>query len=323
MKSILILHHLRVENANAIAGMTYGFPAISSFLGFTHALSRKLQQAQGVQLGGCAVVCHQHHVCAYQPAGWGDFTFTQTRNPLTKEEKSPSFVEEGRMHLDVSLVLECDFTLYDLHFADDLEANIALLEQYVASQVQTQRLAGGTILSLRAHKPVSFLQVPEDDDKLPAFKRKVQRQLMPGFLLVNRSDLLQAHFQQLLEANPEAELMDAWLDFVALKFAANSPDDSADEPASSQNKQAWQRIEKPANGWLVPLTTGFTAISPLYPAGQVANARDKQTPFRFVESVYSVGQWLSPHRIIDLQQMFWRYQVSGEHYLCDNQFRPS
>lgn len=51
MRSTLLLRHLKVENANAISGLTYGFPAISHFLGFTHALSRRLEQEHGLTLG--------------------------------------------------------------------------------------------------------------------------------------------------------------------------------------------------------------------------------------------------------------------------------
>ena len=73
MKSLLLLRQVEVENANAINGLTYGFPAISHFLGFTHALSRKLDAAHGLTLGGCAVICHQHQLQAYQPDDHGDF----------------------------------------------------------------------------------------------------------------------------------------------------------------------------------------------------------------------------------------------------------
>ena len=36
MSSLILLRRVRVENANAIAGLTYGFPAITHFLGFSH-----------------------------------------------------------------------------------------------------------------------------------------------------------------------------------------------------------------------------------------------------------------------------------------------
>ncbi|PVF10187.1 type I-F CRISPR-associated protein Csy2, partial [Yersinia pestis] len=50
MSSLIVLHQVRVENANAIAGLTYGFPAITHFLGYSHALSRKLQSSHGLTL---------------------------------------------------------------------------------------------------------------------------------------------------------------------------------------------------------------------------------------------------------------------------------
>ena len=41
MTSYILLEKVSVEDANCIAGFTYGFPAITGFLGFTHAISRK------------------------------------------------------------------------------------------------------------------------------------------------------------------------------------------------------------------------------------------------------------------------------------------
>lgn len=323
MKSLLILRNIKVENANAIAGLTYGFPAISSFLGFVHALSRTLQKDHGLSLGGCAVVCHQHHVCAHQPAGWGDFSFALTRNPLNKDESTASFVEEGRMHMEVSLVIECDFTASSLEFGSgDRDDDIRQFQTYVQNKVLAQRLAGGTILQMHQWQPVIFAEVPEDGNKIDAFRRKWMARLLPGFLLVKRADLLAAHFDKLRESQPDAELMDAWLDFAALKYRAVAnagPDDIAPE----QRKATWQRIPKPGSGWLVPITAGFRAISPLYENGSVANTRDNSTPFRFVESAYSVGEWISPHRIQELDHLFWRYQVADDWYLFQNNYRPT
>ncbi len=332
MKALLVLRHIKVENANAIAGLTYGFPAVSSFLGFSHALSRTLQKEHGLRLSGCAVVCHAHHVAACQPAGWGDYNFSLTRNPLTREAKSPSFVEEGRMNMEVSLVLECEFTASSLDFdGADRDEDISRFQAYILNKVLAQRLAGGTILNLHRWEPVCFMEVPEETEKQAVFRRRLLRRLLPGFLLVNRADLLAEHFKRLRETKPETELMDAWLDFVALKYAAEGKGrDEGDgvaeaeaEAAPDQRKVKWQRLPKPGNGWLVPMSAGFKAISPLYENGQVANTRDNITPFRFVESAYTIGQWISPHRITDLAHLFWRYQLQADWYLCQNTYCPT
>lgn len=316
MKSLLVLRHLKVENANAIAGMTWGFPAISNFLGFTHALSRKLQADKNLTLGGCAVVCHQHSINAYQPAGWGDYVFALTRNPLTKEAKSPAFVEEARMHMEVSLLIECEFDSFELDFGTGVEKqDKVLLEAFITQQVMKQRLAGGTIVGLRN---VEWIALPEDGEPLRKATRQQMLRLLPGFLLLDRGDLLKSHFEDLKAQNPEAELMDAWLDFAALKHQAVVEDLKEGAKPEEGQKAEWKYLPKPAGGYLVPITKGYQAISPLYENSEVARTRDPSTPFRFVESVYSVGQWISPHRIHNLELVIWRYQAEGELYLCQN-----
>ncbi len=74
-------------------------------------------------------------------------------------------------------------------------------------------------------------------------------------------------------------------------------------------------------GWLVPVPVGYGAISQVYKPGEVANARDSTVPFRFVESVYSVGEWISPHRVDQPQHMLWYHQADSEAglYLCGHQ----
>ncbi|MES2205163.1 MAG: type I-F CRISPR-associated protein Csy2 [Pseudomonadota bacterium] len=316
MKSLLTLRNINVENANAISGVTYGFPAISNFLGFTHALSRKIEKKLGLRLGGCAVICHQYQVNAHQPKGWGDYVFALTRNPLTKEGSTAAFVEEGRMAMEVSLLIECDFICENLG-SGDFKEEIKAFEDFVREQVLMSRLAGGTILNM---EKVVFEELPQDREKIAKFTRKQLLKLMPGFLLVNRSDTLKKHYESLKLSNPDAELIDAWLDFAALKYKA-IPNLKENEELTEQAKAHWEYKSKPASGWLVPLAIGFKAISPLYENNEVARSRDPSIPFRFVETVYGIGEWLSPHRIQKFNGIFWRYRAEGEWYLCENNYQ--
>ncbi|WP_028300236.1 type I-F CRISPR-associated protein Csy2 [Oceanospirillum beijerinckii] len=319
MRSLLIIKRLQVQNANAISGLTWGFPAVSNFLGFTHALSRFLQEKHDVALGGCGVICHQHQVQAYQPAGVGEYVFALSRNPLTKDGKTAPFNEEGRMHMQVSLVIECDFDSDDFDFdTDDDDQDIALFEQQIEQRLYRQRLAGGTIQHIQQ---VKFIPLQESLEKREKQCRKLMFQLLPGFALVDRSPLLAQHYQQLKQDNPEAEMLDAWMDFAALKFQAQ-PKVKEGEEITEDTPADWIYQPKPAEGWLVPITTGYKGISQLYEPGEVANTRDPDTPFRFVESVYGVGQWLSPHRIKDPEQLIWRYQQQDDWYLCQNAYQP-
>ncbi|HQB40032.1 MAG TPA: type I-F CRISPR-associated protein Csy2 [Deltaproteobacteria bacterium] len=310
MSSLIILRHVRVENANAIAGFTYGFPAITHFLGYTHALSRKLQGSHGLVLDGCSVVCHQHQVQCYQPSGWGDYVFAQSRNPLTKEGVTAPIMEEGKVHITVSLLMECKGLI------PNGETGVKALQQHLESVCPAMRMAGGTITSIRK---VEIVSIPQAEEERKRFNRRQLRQLLPGFVLLDRSSLLKEHFHALQAEHPETELIDAWLDFVALKAKAE-PLLEEGEVLSESTKVEWHYIQKPHGGWLVPICTGYRAISPLYEAGTVANSRDNQTPFRFVESVFGIGEWRSPHRIKSVEQLFWRYHYDEQdgYYLCKN-----
>ncbi len=301
MKSLLILRRISVENANAIAGLTYGFPAITHFLGFTHALSRIIQkQFADITLDRCGVIVHKHQVKAQQPKGWGDSVFCLTRNPLTKEGKTAPFNEEGKMHMEVSLLIETNG-----YMAPDTREDIEVL---LDDKLPTFRLAGGTITRCQ---PVKLVNIPDDEKST----RRLMFSLLPGFVLVDRSELLQAHFKQLREENSNADMLSAWLDFSALKYQA-VPEVKEDEHLTGDSKARWEYVPKPASGYLIPIMAGYKGISPLYPPGDVANTRNKDTPFRFVEAAYGLGEWVSPHKFTTLESLFWRYQSFDDWYLC-------
>lgn len=294
MSYLLLLPHLRVENANAVAGLTWGFPAISHFLGYVHALSRKVSQTRDITLAGCAVISHEHQVHAHSSGRESQFALT--RNPLTREGKTASFNEEGRMHMTVSLLIECEGDI------PNGEYGMADVARHLGQLCQSQKLAGGSIVSLR--QPQLFYLPTEESQ----WRRTLWR-LMPGVALCDRSDWLQEHHQLLQQAKPDSTMLDAWLDFTTQKFKAS-------EAVADDDKVPWHYLPKPKRGYLVPLMCGYQRISKLYPPGEVANTRDSTAPFAFVEAVYGVGEWLGLHRISDMQSLFWRYQTSETGYYC-------
>lgn len=322
MSMYFLIRRLRVETANAISGLTYGFPAMTHFLGFTHALSRKLQAAHGLSLSGCGVVCHQYQVLGHRGKQGRDLTFSLSRNPLKKNGDSPSFVEEGKLHMEVSLLIRCGFQPRDVELGNEShDEDIAQLQQFLVSQLVLQKLAGGFITGYQTAEFVYADGELQND-------RRILRSLLPGFALMDRSELLTAHHAVRVAQHPEAELIDSWLDFFSLRYQAQADDDqNADEslpvtPAKpsedekTRPKVSWQRITKPAPGWLVPLMSGYQAISPLFENKEVAHTRDNQTPFRLAEAVYSVGEWISPHRLTNPEQMVWEYHQQQNDYLA-------
>lgn len=301
----IVFERISVQDANCIAGFTYGFPAITHFLGFGHALSRKLSVSQSVTLRGCAVICHQHQMHAYQPKGFGDYVFAQSKNPPTtraKAKETPPIIEEGKMDMTVSLIMACP----DLNLTRTTETNA--LAQTIMNLAYQHHLAGGSIQHIAATHVLN-----KDEQKL---LRIFKRLLLPGFVLMDRSDLLAGHYHALKQQQTDAELMDAWLDFSALKYQAQANLKVDELECSDITEAEWLRMDKPAKGWLVPITNGYKAISPIYPAGEVVNTRDATTPVCFVEAVHSIGEWRSLHRIQQVPNMLWHYRYEQDWYLC-------
>lgn len=322
MKSILILKNIQVENANAINGLTYGFPAMSHFLGFTHALSRKLTQKYDLALKGCAVISHRHQVHAHRSSDYGHYVFSLTRNPIDETGSSPSFVEEGRMHMNISLVIECDFNVHDEAFFSTeewgLEEKCAYFKKLVKQYALSMRVAGGYITDIGS---IEFKSLSDSDETREMEEKKILYSLLPGFALIDRSFFLAEHFEKLKQENQQTEMIDAWFDFFSVKFQAEEPQEDNVDKTNQKNKVKWKLVEKVKPGWLVPIVIGFKAISKLYDNGEVKNTRDNTTPFRFVENVYGVGEWISPHRIQSLKDIFWNYDHIEDMYLFKNDFK--
>ncbi len=303
MKHYLLLKKIDVQNANAIAGLTYGFPAITNFLGFAHALSRNLAPKMGVTLGGVAVVSHKNAVHARQPSGWGDYVFALTRNPLTQQGNTAPINEEGRMSMQVSLLIELDGMT-----SGDEQANQQLTTE-LRRIVPTMRLAGGQITHVQDYLALT-------DEKQQS---KELRRLMPGFALIDRRNYLAEHFFALQQVKPESTLMDAWCDFATLSYIATPLDEEVvNEEGEGKTKAQWERQPKAGGyaGYLVPLASGYCAISECYQPGEVANVRDTSVPVTFAETAYTVGEWLSVHRLENIQRGIWHYHYDFPWYVA-------
>lgn len=322
MSQYLVLSHIEVQNANSIAGFTWGFPAITGFLGFTHALSRKVsKQFDGeydTNLCGCAVICngYMHHI--YSNNGGFDYRFSQrkfgyTFKPSKKDGKQvdPSIIEEGKMNLTVSLVIELDKQLL-------LSAELVKqFEQTVLDCCYQLRLAGGSILNIKQAKLLSA----NTSEQQVMMLKKIKRLAIPGFVLLDRSAYLEEHYKNLLAINDYSDdeqpsLFDAWLDFCAIKSKAVPKLAEGQAEPDMETDADWHYQPKPKNGYLVPLMTGFKAISQVYDAGKVANTRDNTTPSCFVEAIHSVGEWKGVHSLTSISSAMWRYHHDGQWYLC-------
>lgn len=308
-KAIVLLPRLQVQNANAVSGpLTWGFPSPTAFSGFVHALERRMSDLLDKGFGGVGVVCHKFEPLVSRPAGKYTQVFQLTRNPLGKDGGSAAIVEEGRAHMEVTLL----FTVLDSIDSDEKE----IFVERVIETAQSMRLAGGSILPRRQgkHYQPEYISLSLSQEEQDQTFRKLRRRLLPGFALVQREDHLAARLSELRERDPQANALDALLDLTRLNIEPDQP--NADNPDEKQ----WG-VRKPP-GWLVPVPVGYAAVSPLYEPGVVRNARDCESPFCFVENLYSLGEWVSPHRLSRLEQLLWHRtsDVEAGIYQCTNRY---
>ncbi len=310
---LLVLPRLRVQNANAISSpLTHGFPAMTAFLGLMWALEREANRAGIDRLAFNAVSVVSH--------GWQEQTtesgfvrsFRLTRNPVGKDGSTAAIVEEGRIHLDVSLV----FAVY----AEDWdEARRQADVAAIAELVSGMRVAGGTVIPpdrpwQRRLQPWLVDLTGGNEDRQKNFRRACVR-LLPGSALVARDELIDLRMKALRADNPNATRLHAWLSLSRIDW-------SYDRNAN-KGKGAWLSSRKKGDGWLVPIPVGYGALSDVHSPGCVRNARDATTPFRFVESLYSIGEWVGIHRVRSPQQLLWYAdnRLGEGLYRCRNDYR--
>lgn len=291
--NVLVLEHIKIHNANALSSpFTIGFPAMTAWLGFVHALERKLNHAlPDLMFHSVAVVSH---VCDVQThKGEGDFVHSiiGTGNPLNKDGTRSAFIEEPRCHLDVSLIIEWDGN------EDQVQCS-EFTEQRLPSVISTMKIAGGDVLSMRK----ASTQCIDIDD--PKTTQKVLRQLMPGYVLIDRRDLMVDAMNQGLDA------IDSLLSYLTVYHRCEQLEDET---------VIW-RSQRKTYGWIVPIATGFQGISPL---GEAKNQRDASVPHRFAESVVTLGEFVMAHKISDIDNALWTYHTDLEKdlYLCQ-QVKP-
>jgi len=289
IKTLLIIPHIGVHNANALSSpFTIGFPAMTAWLGAVHALQRKLNSDgfKDLKFKATGVVSHKADLQVHKGVGDYVYSIVGTSNPVDKDGKRPAFIEEARIHLDVSLVIE----LLGLHKRDEEKC----LEQVVHHLQSRMKMAGGDIFKLG--KPIiERVEEAEEDDMA-----RIRRKLMPGYAIVERRDLMIEAMDRGLDA------MDALLEYVTIHHSCEKDE---------KGNVLW-KSKRETEGWIVPIATGFQGISAL---GKAKNQRDANAPHRFAEAVVTLGEFKMPYKIESLDEILWHYSVDKEHglYLCE------
>lgn len=220
------------------------------------------------------------------------------------------------MHMEITLV----FGVSGGFVREDQETHAAIANT-ILEELSGMRIAGGSVLpgrDWRSHPELILLGGDAED--LRRNFRYLRRRWLPGFALVSRDKLLRNRLAHLRKATPTATALDALLDLARFNWQPVRPESAADEPEATPKRVEWN--PEPRDGWIVPIPVGYGALSELFSPGHVQNARDGKTSFRFVESLYSIGQWVSPHRLTDVNQLLWYATTDTESglYRCRNDY---
>jgi CRISPR-associated protein Csy2 len=305
MGKLILIQRLKVQNANAISSsLTIGVPSITAFMGFAHQLQRLVAKQMpdcDFKVTGVGVIVHDVDLQARQ------FKGSRTRLKLTansrgnrnesKKSERASFIEEGRCHLEVSLLLDCE-----TEYAGGQERLMQTLERLVFGRM---RLAGGEIINT---EPVVVQDVQDD--------RRTLCRLIPGWVLLERRDMMQTLMQAAVAEGRDA--LDAMHDALAIRHErhleseSTEPTEITDPQPPSKAKVRWTSTRLQP-GFIVPIATGYQALSPITPSN---NARDRDTPHRLAESVLTLGEFVLPIRLDRPSKSLWRYHVEGDLYTC-------
>lgn len=317
-EALLLLPHIRVQDANAISSpITWGFPAMTAFMGFAHSLHRCLHADFGISLGGVGVVCHDYEALVSQPAGKGTKVFHLHRPPFDFEGKRAALSEEGHAHFEVSLII-------GVHGCRALGSSfLRQIAERAHELAGSRRIAGGSILPANPdcspRHAATLLPWPKTIEKKIRLSRKIALGLLPGYALVSREALLQQHLITLQKKVPDADTLDALLDLARVNIDPQSMHRTTTLSGEDVTPR-WRTRRKLAR--FVPVPAGYAALTRLHDPGEVTHARDTETPFRFVECLFTLGQWFGPHRLNDICQLLWYENVDVEagFYRCTTPF---
>ncbi|MDO5687353.1 MAG: type I-F CRISPR-associated protein Csy2 [Neisseria sp.] len=300
----LLLDKIDIQAANAVSGpLSYGFPALSAFLGAVHALNRRLPEPANIRFGGVLIAAHDCQVKHFRAHPFADAYFNQSRHPLKKDGSVGAIIEEGKVDLTVSLLIEVFTADEDSYETLNDQTSAAQWCTHIKPLLLQQRIAGGSVFDV-----AEVRLLPSHN------KQEMVQALVPAFVLMNAEQALIEITKELQKTHPDATALNALIETATLHHLP--PDKGEDE---------WRtRSVKSGRGWLVPLPIGYQGIAPSLPAGSLKNCRSEDYPAHYVETVYSLGQWIFPYRLpAELEGCFWRYApVQNDLYLITQSTQP-
>ncbi|KXV06737.1 hypothetical protein AD930_06450 [Acetobacter malorum] len=244
-------------------------------------------------------------------------SFCQSRNPLTSKGEIAPIIEEGRTNLDVSLIfaVECP------RWLSIEKAGITRDLQKIRDLLMTMRAAGGVMfergdIPASLTRPWAVKHMPDRAGNEATFA-ELRYALSPGFGLVSRHQYLLDTISE--GVGTDAEHAPSGFDVImaACRREWKYCPDAA--------KKWVQRGGSVRESWIAPIPVGFAGLSRASGPGKLDGVRDPSLRHHFVESVFSLGEWVQPFKIGSIEDLIW--SSSSEEpdgvFVCKNNYEAS
>ncbi len=107
------------------------------------------------------------------------------------------------------------------------------------------------------------------------------------------------------------DAIDSMLDYLKIIHQCEKDEDTGE--------MRWLEPARKIKGWIVPIATGFHGITDL--KDKVEGQRDTTTQHRFAESAVTLGEFIMPYRLEELDELLWQYHIENDLYLCTQQIQ--
>lgn len=302
----ILLNRLDVKKANSLSGhLAYGFPSITAFKGFAHALTRALRQSSNPSLNdlafrGVMVACHDYEVYgtkdAYGYTRFSQYSFSANTmgqvSALVRSKRLPSITEQCYVDITTSLVLE---VIASKELSDKQKAD---LEYFIFDFTRKNRIAGGVVQPNFLKTDVEFIKY--DDLEGVAYK------ISDSYILTDAQELM----RQYLEENPDDNALDAVLKLSSRQFKPTSDD-------KGNIYMQYQPLDEKYKAVAV-MSVGYQGITPAIDSSEFTGSlsqKEQSMKTQYVESVYSLVKWELPHVLRlngFLKDSFWMYENEAE-----------
>lgn len=303
MSNYLVLSHLNVKSANSLSSpISIGIPSITAFLGATHKLQRHLN-ANGfpsVKIKGTGIIIHNYNLRTFSSVKMFESLIDEGQ-PLTKKGERPSNIPNPKIDFAVSLVCEIqdeDFEIYNENeFLDEVNAALSTEIRIAGGIILPPRKGGKTVSSFIEAGMINYF--PGKDAQNPSDLRDIKRLLTPGYVLIERRELIENEMRE------GKDPIEAIIDYLAVHHECNKTEKETIE---------WTRKRK-TNGWLVPISVGYKGLTDLE---KVENQRDDSCLHIFGENLITLGEYKIINSIKDFDEIIWRYKtdINKKLYVC-------